>query len=336
METHLMLGNEAVARGAWEAGVQVAAAYPGTPSTEIVTNLARYDGVYAEWSTNEKVAYEVAFGRRDGRRPRPHGDEERGRQRRGRSADQLGLHGRQRRARRLPRRRPRHGQRHDRAGRPLLRPHQQHADARAGGQPGVLRVRQARLRHERGVRRAGDGAPEHPDGAPEEHRPLRRRDRGRRRRRPGRPDAAGARAPAAGPQDREILPAAEVLAAAAPQPARARRAAATVRRGERGLRRPGAGRAGRRSGAAAGRRHGEDRRRLRRGGVPQRQGGAARRRLPQARHDPSAAGRGHPRVRTDRRPAVRGRGARAVPRGADPRQPASPARASSGSRSGAS
>jgi len=62
METHLMLGNEAVARGAWEAGVQVAAAYPGTPSTEIVTNLARYDGVYAEWSTNEKVAYEVAFG----------------------------------------------------------------------------------------------------------------------------------------------------------------------------------------------------------------------------------------------------------------------------------
>ncbi|HEY5388568.1 MAG TPA: thiamine pyrophosphate-dependent enzyme [Thermoleophilia bacterium] len=62
MDTHLMLGNEAVARGAWEAGVQVAAAYPGTPSTEIVTNLARYEGVYAEWSTNEKVAYEVAFG----------------------------------------------------------------------------------------------------------------------------------------------------------------------------------------------------------------------------------------------------------------------------------
>ena len=59
-----MLGNEAVARGAWEAGVLVAAAYPGTPSTEIVTDLARYDGVYAEWSVNEKVAYEVAFGAR--------------------------------------------------------------------------------------------------------------------------------------------------------------------------------------------------------------------------------------------------------------------------------
>ena len=62
MDTYLMLGNEAIARGAWEAGVHVAAAYPGTPSTEIVTNLARYEGVYAEWSTNEKVAYEVAFG----------------------------------------------------------------------------------------------------------------------------------------------------------------------------------------------------------------------------------------------------------------------------------
>ena len=62
MDKVLMLGNEAIARGAWEAGVQVAAAYPGTPSTEIVTGLAGYDGVYAEWSTNEKVAYEVAFG----------------------------------------------------------------------------------------------------------------------------------------------------------------------------------------------------------------------------------------------------------------------------------
>jgi indolepyruvate ferredoxin oxidoreductase alpha subunit len=62
MKRLLMLGNEAIARGAWEAGVRVAAAYPGTPSTEIVASLARYDDVYAEWSTNEKVAYEVAFG----------------------------------------------------------------------------------------------------------------------------------------------------------------------------------------------------------------------------------------------------------------------------------
>lgn len=55
-------GNEAVARGAWEAGVEVAAAYPGTPSTEILETLATLPGVYAEWSTNEKVALEVALG----------------------------------------------------------------------------------------------------------------------------------------------------------------------------------------------------------------------------------------------------------------------------------
>ncbi|MEN6315203.1 MAG: indolepyruvate ferredoxin oxidoreductase subunit alpha [Clostridiaceae bacterium] len=58
----LMLGNEAVARGAYEAGVKVAAAYPGTPSTEITENLAKYDDVYSEWSPNEKVALEVAIG----------------------------------------------------------------------------------------------------------------------------------------------------------------------------------------------------------------------------------------------------------------------------------
>lgn len=55
-------GNEAAARGAWEAGVEVAAAYPGTPSTEILETLAALPGVYAEWSTNEKIALEVAFG----------------------------------------------------------------------------------------------------------------------------------------------------------------------------------------------------------------------------------------------------------------------------------
>ena len=58
----LMSGNEAVARGAYESGVRVAAAYPGTPSTEILQNFAQYDGVYAEWSPNEKVAFEVGIG----------------------------------------------------------------------------------------------------------------------------------------------------------------------------------------------------------------------------------------------------------------------------------
>ena len=62
MKPRLMLGNEAIARGAYEHGVQVAAAYPGTPTSEILENIATYDGVYAEWSVNEAVAYEVAFG----------------------------------------------------------------------------------------------------------------------------------------------------------------------------------------------------------------------------------------------------------------------------------
>jgi indolepyruvate ferredoxin oxidoreductase, alpha subunit len=58
----LLSGNEAVARGAWEAGVKVASAYPGTPSTEILEEFARYPNVYAEWATNEKVAVDVAVG----------------------------------------------------------------------------------------------------------------------------------------------------------------------------------------------------------------------------------------------------------------------------------
>ncbi|HWP97930.1 MAG TPA: indolepyruvate ferredoxin oxidoreductase subunit alpha [Syntrophomonadaceae bacterium] len=58
----LMSGNEAIARGAYEAGATVATAYPGTPSTEIVTSMANYPGVYAEWAPNEKVAMEVGIG----------------------------------------------------------------------------------------------------------------------------------------------------------------------------------------------------------------------------------------------------------------------------------
>jgi len=58
----LMLGNEAIARGAWEAGVNVVSSYPGTPSTEITENIANYNEIYCEWATNEKVALEVAIG----------------------------------------------------------------------------------------------------------------------------------------------------------------------------------------------------------------------------------------------------------------------------------
>ncbi len=58
----ILSGNEAVARGAWEAGCHFAAAYPGTPSTEILENIIQYPEIYAEWSVNEKVALEVCAG----------------------------------------------------------------------------------------------------------------------------------------------------------------------------------------------------------------------------------------------------------------------------------
>jgi len=60
----LLLGNEAIARGAIEYGVGVAAAYPGTPSSEIVETLAsvaKVLGIYVEWSINEKTAFEIAY-----------------------------------------------------------------------------------------------------------------------------------------------------------------------------------------------------------------------------------------------------------------------------------
>lgn len=60
MERKFMLGNEAIARAAAESGVKVVAGYPGTPATEIVDHCASYPGIYAEWSTNEKHAFEVA------------------------------------------------------------------------------------------------------------------------------------------------------------------------------------------------------------------------------------------------------------------------------------
>lgn len=58
----LLIGNAAIARGAFEAGVKVATAYPGTPSTEITEYIAKYEDIYCEWSPNEKVALETAIG----------------------------------------------------------------------------------------------------------------------------------------------------------------------------------------------------------------------------------------------------------------------------------
>ncbi|MDP1957629.1 MAG: indolepyruvate ferredoxin oxidoreductase, partial [Rhodocyclaceae bacterium] len=58
----LLSGNEAVARAVWESGCKVAAAYPGTPSTEILEVLSTYPDIYTEWAVNEKVSMEVALG----------------------------------------------------------------------------------------------------------------------------------------------------------------------------------------------------------------------------------------------------------------------------------
>ena len=62
MEKKLLLGNEAVAQGLYEAGVKVVSSYPGTPSTEITEAVSKYDEIYSEWAPNEKVAFEVAVG----------------------------------------------------------------------------------------------------------------------------------------------------------------------------------------------------------------------------------------------------------------------------------
>jgi len=62
MAKRIMLGNEAFARGAYEAGVKVVSSYPGTPSTEVTESAAKYDEIYVEWAPNEKVGVEVAMG----------------------------------------------------------------------------------------------------------------------------------------------------------------------------------------------------------------------------------------------------------------------------------
>ena len=85
MEKHLLYGNEAIARGAYEAGVRVCSAYPGTPSTEVFENLTKYgDDLYCEWAPNEKVAVEVAYGASIAGCTQPRGHEARRRERGGR------------------------------------------------------------------------------------------------------------------------------------------------------------------------------------------------------------------------------------------------------------
>ena len=69
----LMLGNEAAARGLYEAGCSFVSSYPGTPSTEITECAAKYPEIYAEWAPNEKVAMEAAFARTAGHASSFHG-----------------------------------------------------------------------------------------------------------------------------------------------------------------------------------------------------------------------------------------------------------------------
>ena len=92
----LLSGNEALAQGAYEAGLSVACAYPGTPSTEILEVLAGFPEIDAQWSVNEKVAFEVALGAADGGGPQPLRLQARGPQCRDGPADDRLLHRHQR------------------------------------------------------------------------------------------------------------------------------------------------------------------------------------------------------------------------------------------------
>ena len=143
----LMLGNEAIARGAYEAGVKVVSAYPGTPSTEVTENIARYDEVYAEWAPNEKVAAEVAIGssisgnRCEFRRRKKHGMyETRRRKRCGRPYVYGGIYGRERRTCHSCGRRPGNAFFAKRTRHEILRKKRAYSYARAERQYGGKRI----------------------------------------------------------------------------------------------------------------------------------------------------------------------------------------------------
>ena len=130
-DTLWMSGNEAIALGAWEAGVKVASGYPGTPSTEIMENLSTYEGVYTEWAPNEKVGLEVAIGASFAGVRALATMKHVGRQRGRRSALHRLLHRGLRRAGPGHRRRSGDALLPERAGQPQLRLCRQAADARA-------------------------------------------------------------------------------------------------------------------------------------------------------------------------------------------------------------
>ena len=162
-------GNEAVARGALDAGVELAAAYPGTPSTEIVETLATFPGVYAEWSTNEKVGPRSGARCLDDRAARHHRDEARGAECRLRLADDAGTGRRQGRSRDRRVRRRRLLLLAERAGLSLLGPVRASARARALRRERSLRHDARRVRPLGALRGARAAAPDDAHFARETH-----------------------------------------------------------------------------------------------------------------------------------------------------------------------
>ena len=154
----MLSGDEAVARGAWEAGVAVASAYPGTPCTEILEEFARFPNVYAEWATNEKVAVDVADRRGLRGQTRPGGHEARRPERRRRLLH-VRIYDRHRGG---PgdrhRRRPGDALQPERAGQPHLRQVRPRPLPGANRQPGSQGPDRRRVRVERAVRHAGAAA----------------------------------------------------------------------------------------------------------------------------------------------------------------------------------
>ena len=162
-------GNEAVARGAFDAGVELAAAYPGTPSTEIVETLATFPGVYAEWSTNEKVALEVALGASMTGRRAITAMKHVGHERRLRLADDARTGGRQGRARDRRVRRRRLLLLAERAGLALLGPLRASSRARTLRRERGLCHDPRRVRALRALRGARAAAPDDAHFAREAH-----------------------------------------------------------------------------------------------------------------------------------------------------------------------
>ena len=305
MAALLMLGNEALARGAWESGVRVAAAYPGTPTPRSSPTWP-LRGCLRRVVHQREGGLRGRFRGRHGRCPCADRDEERRCERGRRPPHHVRLYGRQRRARRLPGRRPRHGQRHDRAGRPLLRPHLSMPMLEPADSQECYEFVQLAYEISEALRRSRHGAHEHPDGPPE----VGREGQGRRR------QGRGART---APPDRKtekycMLPRFSRPCIAACSSASSACARTPRRARWRASRRPAAT-----ARAAARRRFGPHRYRRRGRRLHERQRGGAR-----ARRSSSSAScircpsRRSP-VRRRRRPALRRRGARALPRGADPR-----------------